>query len=63
MNFGLPACFGLGLVQLLDEMPEVEVGVFPFVQANHDRFGFGVRPPRLRLPFVFVGKARRPLSE
>lgn len=48
-------------VQLLDEMPEVETGVFPFVQADHRGFGFGVRPPRLRLPFVSVGKARRPL--
>ena len=51
----------LGLVQLFDEMPEVEAGVFPFVQADHRGFGFGVRPPWLRLPLVPVGKARRPL--
>ena len=51
----------LFLVQLLQKMPEIEALVFPFVQSDHRRFGFGVRPPRLRLPFVSVGKARRPL--
>ena len=51
----------LDLVQLLDEMPEVETGVLVFVKREYPPFRFGVRPPRLRLPFVSVGKARRPL--
>lgn len=42
-------------------MPEIEAGVLAFVKREYPSFRFGVLPPRLRLPFVSVDKARRPL--